>query len=152
MSRVATTPHVLVKADGRIAVMWLVDGADLDEAVGKYAAVKGMPASVRRIDRADLPTDWSFSDAWRDTGTAIAIDMASARDIHMNHIRRARDAALAELDVPFMRALETTDAQNQRDIGASKQALRDIPQAFDLTKAETLEALVALWPEDLPRG
>ena len=79
----------------------------------------------------------------------ININMTKARDIHMDQIRKARNAELAAKDVTFMRAVEAGDTDAQATIGAEKQVLRDIPQTFDLT-TDTPEQLKALWPDELP--
>jgi hypothetical protein len=78
--------------------------------------------------------------------------MAKARVIHLAEIRRVRDAELAALDVPFMRAIETGDRDAQAAIAQQKQTLRDIPQTFDLANARTPEQLKALWPDGLSMG
>jgi hypothetical protein len=69
----------------------------------------------------------------------------------MDAIRVDRDKQLAELDVTFIRAVEDGDPDAQDAASVEKQALRDIPQEFDLSSASTPEQLTALWPEDLDR-
>ena len=151
------TPYSLTMPDGTVQIMYLVDGADLEEALGKHCAIskKGTPinprpVSWRQIALTEIPQERRYRNAWRDTGATIEHDMGHAREIHMDHIRKARNRAIVELDVPFMRALEKGDMKEQRDIGARKQALRDLPQTFDLSSARTVDELP--WPEDLPRG
>ena len=61
----------------------------------------------------------------------IKTDMAKAREIHKTNIRRARESKLAELDIQFQRALETS--ADTSTIVASKQALRDAPAAVGLS-------------------
>lgn len=75
--------------------------------------------------------------------------MAKARAIHMDAIREVRDAKLAALDIPFIRALESGDTDAQAKIARTKQILRDIPQTFDL-KANTPAELKEKWPSQLP--
>ena len=55
----------------------------------------------------------------------FGIDMAKAREIHKTNIRNARTPKLAELDIEFQRALETS--ADTSAIAAKKQALRDAP-------------------------
>ena len=78
--------------------------------------------------------------------------MSDARGIHMDDIRVDRDKKLTELDVTFMRAVEDDDSDAQDAASVEKQALRDIPETFDLSSASTPEQLTALWPEDLDRS
>ena len=109
------------------------------------------------VDEADLPggavsveNDYNyFFDAWEWKGGKVLVNMPKARLIHMGRIRLQRDAALAALDVPFMRAVEAGDTDEQQRIAAEKQALRDIPQTLDLDGCATPEALGAVWPEEL---
>ena len=68
-----------------------------------------------------------------------------------DRVRAARNTELSALDVPFMRAIETGDEAKRQVIAAAKQRLRDLPLTIDVTRAETLDELKALWPEDLPR-
>ena len=80
----------------------------------------------------------------------IIVNMAKARGIHMDRIRQVRNKELANLDIPFMKALEDEDMDVQATIKAKKQELRNIPQTFDLT-TDTPEQLKELWPEGLPK-
>lgn len=79
----------------------------------------------------------------------VIVNMTKARAIHLAEIRRVRNAELVRLDVPYIRAVEAGDKGTQATIAAEKQALRDIPQTFDVT-ARTPAALMAKWPDELP--
>ena len=125
--------------DGGIAVMTLVDGADLQEALrkwddvnpGKYLSHRDMPASA-------IPADREFRSAWADTTPelVIDIDMPKAREIHLNGIREKRNAELARLDIAAIKAQDTSDDATLQTIRARKQELRDLP----VTIAPTLAA------------
>ncbi len=73
----------------------------------------------------------------------FGIDMAKAKEIHKARIRNARAPKLAELDVEFQRALETSSSTT--DIIAKKQALRDAPAAVGISSATTTDELKAQW-------
>ena len=73
----------------------------------------------------------------------FGIDMAKAKEIHKNNIRKAREPKLAELDVEFQKALET--GASTTDIVAKKQALRDAPADSGITAASDTDALKAQW-------
>ena len=73
----------------------------------------------------------------------FGIDMAKAKEIHKTNIRKARVPKLAELDVEFQRALETSSSTT--DIIAKKQALRDAPAAVGISSATTTDELKAQW-------
>jgi len=83
-----------------------------------------------------------------DTDGRPKVDMPKARGIHMDQIRSVRNKQLADLDVPFMRAVETGDTSGQARIASEKQVLRDIPQTLDLT-TDTPEELKAIWPIEI---
>ena len=81
----------------------------------------------------------------------ISVNMTKARAIHMDKIRTVRNKQLADLDVPFMRAVEAGDTDTQATIATKKQTLRDIPATFDITTGvDTPELLKAKWPDELP--
>ena len=73
----------------------------------------------------------------------ITTDMAKAREVHKNNIRLARTPKLAELDVEFQKALETSSSPPE--IVAKKQALRDAPADSAIAAATTEAELQAQW-------
>ena len=77
----------------------------------------------------------------------FGVDMAKAREIHKTHIRNARVSKLAELDVEFQKAQETSASTT--DIVAKKQALRDAPADSGITSAADETALKAQWKTDI---
>ena len=77
----------------------------------------------------------------------FGIDMAKAREIHKTKIRTARVSKLAELDVEFQKAQETSASTT--DIVAKKQALRDAPADSGITSAADEAALKAQWKTDI---
>ena len=101
---------------------------------------------------AVMPSDRIFRNAWKMNSGNVDVDMPKARVIHMEKIRGARDKKLTELDVPYMKALESDDNAKKNTIAAEKQALRDLPETFDLSACNTPEELVDAWPDDLERS
>jgi len=102
-------------------------------------------------DAADytLPAERTFRGAWEanaNTGV-ISVDMAAAKDIWRDKIRKARIEPLAALDTAFMKAQETGADTTQ--IVADKQALRDAPTHADIDAATTPEELAAVQPAGL---
>lgn len=94
---------------------------------------------LETVEVEELP-DRYFRAAWEIKGAGLAVDMVKAQAVHMDEIRKARNTKLNELDIETLKGV---------DVQGEKQALRDIPQTFDLTKAKTPEALKKLWPEGL---
>ena len=77
----------------------------------------------------------------------FGIDMAKAREIHKTNIRIARAPKLAELDIEFQKALETS--ADTSAIVAKKQALRDAPADSGIASASTADELKAQWKTDI---
>jgi len=77
----------------------------------------------------------------------FGIDMAKAREIHKTNIRNAREPKLAELDIEFQKALETS--ADTSAIVAKKQALRDAPADSGIAAASDTDALKAQWKTDI---
>ena len=77
----------------------------------------------------------------------FGIDMAKAREIHKTNIRTARAPKLAELDVEFQKAQETS--ADTSAIVAKKQALRDAPADSGIASASTADELKAQWKTDI---
>tara|TARA_R100000152_G_scaffold13895_1_gene6220 strand:- start:209 stop:466 length:258 start_codon:yes stop_codon:yes gene_type:complete len=73
----------------------------------------------------------------------FGIDMAKAREIHKEKIRVARAPKLAELDIEFQKAQETS--ADTSAIVAKKQALRDAPADSAIAAASDTAALKAQW-------
>ena len=73
----------------------------------------------------------------------FGIDMAKAREIHKNNIRVVRESKLADLDIEFQRALETS--ADTTSIVSKKKALRDAPANAAIDAAKTEAELKAAW-------
>ena len=77
----------------------------------------------------------------------FGVDMAKAREIHKTNIRIARTPKLAELDIEFQKAQETS--ADTSAIVAKKQALRDAPADSGIAAASTADELKAQWKTDI---
>ena len=77
----------------------------------------------------------------------FGIDMAKAREIHKTNIRTARAPKLAELDIEFQKAQETS--ADTSAIVAKKQALSDAPADSGIASASTADELKAQWKTDI---
>jgi len=73
----------------------------------------------------------------------FGINMAKAKEIHKTNIREARTPKLAELDVEFQKALETSS--DTAAIVSKKQALRDAPNNSAIDSSTTETELKAQW-------
>ena len=69
--------------------------------------------------------------------------MAKAKKLFKTRIREVRGQKLADLDVEFQKALETSS--DTAEIVSKKQALRDAPANAAIDAAKTPEELKASW-------
>lgn len=74
----------------------------------------------------------------------FGINMSKAKDIHKDNIRAARKGKLAELDIEFQIAQETS--ADTSAIVAKKKELRDYPAKVD--SATTVDEIKAVWDAD----
>ena len=73
----------------------------------------------------------------------FGIDMAKAKVIHQQRIRKARKKLLLQLDIDFIKAQETS--ADTSAIVAKKQALRDYPAQAGISTAQNITDLKANW-------
>ena len=76
---------------------------------------------------------------------SIVINMEKAKDIWREKWRGARKPLLEDLDVQFMRAVESGDTTEQNKVASEKQALRDVTLT-DLSSTETTDDIKQIWP------
>ena len=118
--------------------------ARLFELEGTYFRYPGKPDALGKQD--------ARQGAWiMDVDGRPMVDMAKARGVHMDYIRIARDVMLTNLDLQWLKAIETHNVPEQLNIEAHKQTLREIPQTYDLSAFTTPSTLKAAWPAELPR-
>ena len=132
MSRIIYT-----KSDGTVSI--ITPAGDVNDAI------KDVPSglSYEIVEDSAIPTDRSFRNAWKQNSKTIETDMTKAKEIHKTNIRTAREPKLAELDIEFQRALETS--ADTSTIVAKKQTLRDAPSASGISTAASEADLKAQW-------
>ena len=132
MSRIIYT-----KSDGTVSI--ITPAGDVNDAI------KDVPSglSYEIVEDSAIPTDRSFRNAWKQNSKTIETDMTKAKEIHKTNIRTARVPKLAELDIEFQRALETS--ADTSTIVAKKQTLRDAPAASGISTAASEADLKAQW-------
>ena len=106
-----------------------------------------------------VPADRNFRNAWCWPNVAdldryvmtplVSVHMPRARDLEFIRLRRARDAALAALDAPQLRALVAGDTAEVQRIETLKQQLRDLPGAVNYNAATSPSQLIGMWPAGL---
>ena len=78
----------------------------------------------------------------------IEINLEKALEIHKTKIREKRESVFKDLDIQFMKALEQGNTTLSAEIGAKKQALRDITD-IDISNISTLDELKQIWDVEL---
>ena len=128
---------IYTNSDGTVSI--ITPAGDVNDAI------KDVPSglSYEIVEDSVIPTDRSFRNAWKQNSKTIETDMTKAKEIHKTNIRTARETKLAELDIEFQRALETS--ADTSTIVAKKQTLRDAPSASGISTAASEADLKAQW-------
>jgi len=106
--------------------------------------------AVTVLDRADLPTDYSFRNAWVMTGGKPDVDMGRAKEIQRERLRSERAPLLKALDVEVSRALVAKDDAKIAELEAERQRLRDVTALPSIDAAQTPDDLKAIRAQDRP--
>jgi len=116
--------------------------ATVEEEISKIFPTGERPVSWRRIEATEIKEqDRVFRGAWRDTGSSIVPDLVVARVLKADMIRKERNAALAELDNEWMRAVGQKDKAEEDRIEAERQKWRDAPADPRIEAAQMVEEL-----------
>lgn len=142
MARPTVTTYALVFSNGSVGRSQVVDGFEA-EAFQKVESLHGK-FTAHKVDPSAFPTDDTFRNAWRFHDGKIGHDMAKAREIHRDRIRRHRAELMGVLDIQFMRAVE--EGSDTKAISAEKKRLRDAPADPRIEAAKTVDELRTVWP------
>lgn len=83
-----------------------------------------------------------------------SLNKDKAKERFLKIYREERDKKLLELDVQYMKALESADTSEQASVISEKNTLRNFPSTITNDSFSTIDELRALWPTsslDLPR-
>ena len=107
--------------------------------------IKDVPSGLDYfiVEDSEIPKNTFFTRAWKIVDGKIEMDITKAREVHRENIRMARQEKLAELDIEFQRALESS--LDTSTIVAKKQALRDAPADSAIDAATDEAGLKAQW-------
>jgi len=133
------------RADGSIAWARLATRGTVDAEIAR-ASISFDPEQVpviswRFAEESEIPTDRTYRNAWRDTGTGVEHDMVHARELHRNLLREARAPRLAALDLAYLQADETNAQARKELIAEEKQRLRDITLDPRIEAVQTIAEL-----------
>lgn len=139
----------LTRHDGGCSIMRILNDEQTpdDQIARLHPSQRAEIAGWREISEADIPKSRSFRNVWNPD---LSVDMPKARDIHMGRIREARNAELDRLDNEYTKESARGRTAEAAAVEAKREALRNIPQTFDLSGAATADDLEALWPAGLP--
>lgn len=79
----------------------------------------------------------------------IKVDIEKAKDIYKDILRSARKPMLEDLDLQFMRAVESGNTALQSEIAAKKQELRDITGDLKIVNVKNVEDFRKIFPDVL---
>ena len=79
---------------------------------------------------------------------AFILNIEKAKEIYLNKLRRFREDKWGDLDVQYMKSLETGNQTNISEIVAKKEQLRNLPN-MDLSDVTTLNELKSRWPIEI---
>lgn len=141
--------YAILKCGDTVAVMYLSDKAIADNG-SKEKAVKVevekaqsrnqlMGAELVGFDiplpGRELRNAW----CWKTNKPEIDIDAHKATELTKQRLRDERAPKLAELDVEYMRALESGDKNKLEEITTRKNALRDITKKVPVCKSDVAD-------------
>jgi len=78
-----------------------------------------------------------------------SIDKNKALEKFLKSYRLERDKKFQQLDVDFMKSLETDDLDTKTIIISKKNDLRNFPSSITTDSFETIDELHSLWPTEL---
>lgn len=118
----------VTKEDGSVAVIIPTKECYSIEKLEEIATTTSGYVSHRVGHVSDIPVDRFFRDAWSDEGadSVLSIDIGKAKNIKKDQFRTLRKPLLEQLDVEYMRALESKNQGLADEIAAKKQELRDV--------------------------
>ncbi len=130
---------VYINPDNTITVIVPAPSADVDDIV-KTQVPEG--AAYRILNASELPFRDDYRVSWKvDQNFKVYHDMAIARDVHKDRIRKLRQPKLEALDLKYQRADEDGDLELKKAIVLKKKKLRDLTNHSSIDAAKTIEEL-----------
>jgi hypothetical protein len=109
-------------------------------------AIAALPTKIYKVVET-LNINDDFFDAYEfDQDKGAVINIEKAKDIKRNQFRQSRKQLLEQLDVEYMKAIETSNTNKKKSIVAKKQELRDVT-SIDLP--DGIDELAKFWPDVL---
>lgn len=137
------------RPDGGVSIVhpvYALQADETEEAFLARVAAKAVPEGTpyKILERAQIPDDRFFRNAWALAGEKFEVPIERAREVAKAHIRPGRDEILNKLDKLKEKASEQGDHEKVARIISEKQRLRDLPASLDsLTTLKELKAVKA---------
>lgn len=93
------------------------------------------------ITDAEIPADRAYRNAWEVVGGRVVENLAKARELHRDKLRRQRTELLLPLDIAWSRAMATGDKAAASAVEAERQQLRDAPDDPRIESAQSIDEL-----------
>jgi hypothetical protein len=134
---------------GNIVKHVLFGDTSLDDIAALHGFDKSKPyAFVTKEEAQKICKE--YLPAWYvDDNGKLQLDIDKAREIRIDKLRAERLPLFQELDVMFMRALESGDVHLQQDIIKRKVALRDVTKSPRIFSLESLSDFKSITINDL---
>lgn len=130
---------VYINPDNSITIIVPAPSADVDNIV-KTQVPEG--AAYRIVNVSEIPFRDDYRVSWKvDQNFKIYHDLAVAREVHKDRIRKLRVSKLEALDIKYQRADEDGDLELKKAIVADKKKLRDLTNHPSIASAKTIEDL-----------
>lgn len=140
-------PFIIVKNDGHVVVMQLLEGTDPEAEIAKWTNEDREAVShVYEVADEAVPGDHTFFAAWQCEAGTLTVNMEKAREVHRDNLRALRAPKLEALDIEYQRADERGSVEDKATVAAAKQTLRDVTADPAIDAAQTPEALKAAIP------
>jgi hypothetical protein len=133
---------IYIDDDNNVCIITPIDNCGKTiEQIKEQIVPSGKSADI--ISKDKIPNSPYFLDAYDYASQKFSLNMSKAKEIHKKKIRQARTPKLAELDIEFQKALETS--ADTSAIVAKKKALRDAPADSAITEASSEAELKSQW-------
>ena len=127
-----------------------------DDAISEIMARSVPPDAtfISTVEDAELPSDRTFRNAWRQSGSIVSVNIPLARAIHAERMGAAQSAEIARLKVEERKERlkgNTTKAAAHAATITALEALDLSVLATQIANAPNPTALSAIWPANVPR-
>lgn len=142
--------YCLKSPTGKVAILNLAVGGNLERAIEKFKVLNFDPVEVFPITKDELPKDREFRNAWvLDPNKKVTHDLEKAKRIVKDRLRTEREEEFTKLDVDVTKALAQGDSQKASEAESKRQKLRDVTNHPVIENATTIESLKGLILSDL---